>query len=121
MSGLQHINPSLKFTGTRALVMCAQWQAAALQFGASSLTGFPYKQQQVALLHASLMCYECFLVSFLHVLSWPAEDFDYGYLPLAEDDFDWREPTTANANRRSTWTRAGESVWRNMRSSRRRT
>lgn len=93
MSSLQHINPSLKFGGTRALVMFAQWQFAALEFSATHLESFPYKRHQVLLLHASLMCYECLLVSFLHVVSWPAEDFDRGYLPLENDDFDWRDPT----------------------------
>mmetsp|Transcript_53693 Transcript_53693/g.173379 ORF Transcript_53693/g.173379 Transcript_53693/m.173379 type:complete len:438 (-) Transcript_53693:2250-3563(-) len=73
MFQLADMNPSLKFMGTRALVMFAQWQPALLDFASRHVRSFHYSPAQVQLLHASLMCYECLLVSLLHLVSWPPE------------------------------------------------
>jgi len=91
MPQLKEINPGIKFLGTRILIIFAQLQSAALEFMADNISWFKYSACQVRLLHASLMCFECLAVAFLHFCSWPPEDYEQGYLPLdgpscSEDD-----------------------------------
>eukprot|EP00932_Pfiesteria_piscicida_P019314 SRR837773.6137.p1 GENE.SRR837773.6137~~SRR837773.6137.p1 ORF type:complete len:293 (+),score=16.62 SRR837773.6137:72-881(+) len=134
MSQLADINPSMKFLGTRALVIFAQCQPAFLDFASGSVADFHYSPMQVRLLHASLMCYECLFVSLLHIASWPPEDFDNGYVPLEDDNFEWQdarlstEPSISTARRGPTlrharsrpstrltgWSSASTKLWQNL-------
>lgn len=85
MPQLEHINANTKFLGTRLLIIVAQLQSTALEL-ASLLPRsiFPYSLYQARLLHASLMCFECCGVCFLHMCFWPSEDYCEGRLPLED-------------------------------------
>jgi len=71
---LAQANARWKFLGTEILVTTAQLQYAGLEwlacYDSTIITAY-----QARLLHASLLCYECFIVSVLHWRHWAPEDY----------------------------------------------
>jgi len=86
LSPLQEINPSVKFLGTRILVIFAQFQSFSLDFISSHKLA-PLSPYQARLFHASLMCVECAAVALMHIFAWPDDDYCWGgNLSLADPE-----------------------------------
>jgi len=79
---LHHFKPSGKFWGTKILVSIAFMQSLVLKV----LPPFShYTETRLNLFYSSLLCFECFLITLLHLVAWGAEEEWFNEVKLPQN------------------------------------